>query len=980
MLAVLVMLTGLAATVPLLTRLLGRDAGYPLAAGYLAGCALLASRLPMVLDGGTIAVSARWLPDLDIAFALRMDGLAMVFGLLVLGVGALIMGYCPRYLTPDSRWTGLYTLLTLFTAAMLGLIFAADLLLLFLFWELTTVCSFFLIGLASPAAARPATRALLVTAGGGLALLAAVVVLIVTQGTSDLTTILAYPQRLLSSPAAWVVGALLIVAAFTKSAQFPFHFWLPSAMVAITPVSAYLHAATMVKAGIYLLIRFSPVYAAEVAWTVVLVLGGLGTALLGAFLALRQHDLKALLAYSTVSQLGLLVAVIGVGTPAALAAAILHTVAHALFKATLFMLVGIIDREAGSRDIRELSGLRRVMPVTATLTSLAAMSMAGLPPLLGFVSKEAIFEALIKTGIDPWLTPTAEILAVSASVLTFAYGARIVHQTFAGPTRQPDLYEPAWSFLAPAAVAALLSVVLGPAAALLGPLIDQATEDARPGGEAPYVAFWHGFTPGLWLSVLTVTLGLLLFIARDRVERVVQSVRLAPPGAQLFDHGYAGLLRIGRLVGEPSRYSSPAAHLFRPVLALVLLGAVGVHGLAALPAWPAGRTGTGDWPVLVLLAVALGGIVLVRSALAAIGLLGLVGLLVATWFLLAGAPDVALTLMLVEVLTAVVGMLVLRRLPARLPGARFQPVSAFAGALAIGAGVVAAAATIGLTGRRELSVAGDYFLRNAEPATGGSNVVNVILVDFRALDTLGEAAVLTAVALGLVGLFRVGGDRTGPDRGRPGGAGAHAGASEVVASSRPSRSGAIPPDLVLWFAHRLLAPVMLIVSAYLFLRGHDEPGGGFIAALVAGIAMGLGQLAAAGARLPLLGRLRPRVPIAAGLLLCLAVGLQPIAAGAPMLTPQYSPNLWLFGFSLTPVTIFDVGVYLMVLGLIAAAMSRLGAVDIVPADDGAVPAGDDAAAADHGATAADDGAAAADDGAAAAGSGARPAAGEVPGR
>ncbi|MFV2124683.1 hydrogen gas-evolving membrane-bound hydrogenase subunit E [Micromonospora sp. LOL_013] len=928
MVAVLALLIGLAAAVPLLTRSLGRDAGYPLAVGYLLGCGLLASRLPVVLDNGAVGVSARWLPSLDIAFALRLDGLAMVFGLLVLGVGALIMMYCPRYLAPHRPCAALYTLLTLFTVAMLGLVFAADTVLLFLFWELTTVCSFFLIGLASPAAARPATRALLVTAGGGLALLAAVVVMVVALGTSDLTTILAYPDRLLGSPVAWVVGGLLIVAAFTKSAQFPFHFWLPSAMVAITPVSAYLHAATMVKAGIYLLIRFSPIYAEQAAWTIVLVLGGLGTALAGAFLALRQHDLKAMLAYSTVSQLGLLVGVIGVGTPAALAAAVLHTVAHALFKATLFMLVGIIDREAGSRDIRQLSGLRHVMPVTATLTGLAAMSMAGLPPLLGFVSKEAIFDALIKTGVDPWLSPSAEVLAVSASALTFAYGARIVYETFAGPPRQPELYEPAWTFLTPAAIAALLSLLLGPAAALLGPLIDQATENASPGGDPPYVAFWHGFNPALALSALTVLAGTALFIARSRVDQLVQSVRLPPAGAVTFDRCYGALLRLGGIVGRPTRYDSPAAHLFRPVLLLVLLGAAGSAALGSMPPWPAASAAAGDWPLLVLLAVALAGIVLARSALAAVGLLSLVGLMVATWFLLAGAPDVALTLMLVEVLTAVVTMLVLRRLPARLPGAGRQPVSFFAAALAVAAGAVAVAATVGLTGRRDLSAPGDYFLRTAKPATGGGNVVNVILVEFRAFDTLGEATVLVAVALGLVGLFRTAG------RGVVGGPGAAGGPGGTAGRGRTGTGPAVP-DPVLRFAHRLLTPVMLVVSAWLFLRGHDEPGGGFVAALVAGIAVGLGQLAyvAYAGRSPMTaGRLRPRPLLAAGLLTCLGIGLSALLAGEPFLTPSPGLKLSVLGFSVSLVTFFDLGVYLMVLGLITAAVRRLGTV--VPSDAG----------------------------------------------
>ncbi len=399
-------------------------------------------------------------------------------------------------------------------------------------------------------------RALLVTVAGGLALLAAIVLLAVHLGTTSLDTVVAEPERLNGGPA-WVVATLVIVAAFTKSAQLPFHFWLPGAMVAITPVSAYLHAATMVKAGIYLLMRFSAVFAGSWTWNGTLIAVGLLTAILGALLALRQYDLKALLAYSTVSQLGLLVGVIGVGTPAADAAAILYTVAHALFKATLFMLVGIIDHQAGSRDVRELGGLHRVMPATVWLTVLAAMSMAGLPPTIGFVGKEAIFEALGGAYGGRWLGWCAAGLGVLASVLTFAYAARLVHGMVEGPTRQRQLREPSWAFLAPAAVAALVATALGPTVAVLSPLVERAATDARPEGTPPYLAFWHGFTPALGLSVLTVLLGVLMFLGRVRVDRWLRAVPTAPPFAALFERARQAVLHAGSIVARGAHAPGP---------------------------------------------------------------------------------------------------------------------------------------------------------------------------------------------------------------------------------------------------------------------------------------------------------------------------------------------------------------------------------------------------------------------------------------
>jgi multicomponent Na+:H+ antiporter subunit A len=913
---VLLGMGGLALLVPPLTHRFGRDTGYFLAAGFVLLAVLLSPSVAIAIGGDAVEFSVPWIPPMGISAALRLDGLGALFASLVIGVGALILAYCPRYLHGDHH-IRTYVLLTLFAAAMLGLVLAADLVVLFVFWELTAVSSFFLIGGTGPRSAAPAKRALLTTAGGGVALLVAVVMITAVTGTTDLATILADPDRILDSPFALPIALLIMVAAFTKSAQLPFHTWLPGAMVAITPVSAYLHAATMVKAGIYLLMRMSPVYAGLLVWQVTLIAVGLLTAVVGAALALRQHDLKALLAYSTVSQLGLLVAVTGVGTPVALAAATVHTIAHALFKATLFMLVGIIDREAGSRDIRELGGLRRVMPVTATLTGLAGLSMAGVPPLIGFVSKETIFQGLAETAVAAWSGAVAAGLGVAASALTFAYGIRIFRGAFAGPTVQRQLYEPAWQFLAPAAVPAVAGLVLGMGVAWLDPLAASAVADMAPGAHAPHLALWHGFSPELWLSVVTISVGMGLFFLREPVERSLHAIR-TPPEGSLFERGYDASIAAGGVLGTPHRSSAIAGFLAWPLLAVAGLGVGALVVSGQVPTAAPGTSRGYDWAVVGLLAAAATALVLVTRALAAIALLGVIGLLMSIWFMLAGAADVALTLFLAEALTAVVAVLVLRALPPRFRRTtprRAAPAAVIAGV----AGVLAAAATLGLTGWRDRSALGDRFIRQAEQDTGGTNVVNTILVDYRALDTLGEATVLGVAALGLLILLSRTArppalrysDEEGP---------------EAAASSRRAHGtpdGLPAARMLFQVTNLVLAPAMLLLSAFLFLRGHSAPGGGFIAALVAGASVAFGWFARgrAGGSVPVLRSLRPRLLVASGLVLSVAVGLVPMLVGQPFLTQWHTK---VAGLSLSTSLLFDLGVYLFVLGLVVAAVDRLG--------------------------------------------------------
>ena len=891
-------MAGAAAVVPLLSRSMGRATGYPLAGVFLLAAGLLLVDAPDVLAGAVIEQSWSWVPSLGVDFTLRLNGLALLFSMLVLGVGALVMSYAPQYLSPDHDHGRLYAILAAFATAMLGVVLAGDLVLLVVFWELTTLCSFLLIAGRGTTGSRPATRALFVTAGGGLALLGAVVLLVVRTGSSDIATVLAEAPGALSPSELSIVGVLVMLAAFTKSAQLPFHFWLPGAMVAITPVSAYLHAATLVKAGIYLLLLFSPLFANTPGWHLTLMGVGLSTAVFGAYQALKQNDLKALLAYSTVSQLGLMVALVGVGTAASLAAATVLVAAHALFKATLFMLVGIIDREAGSRDIRQLSGLWRVMPVTAGLTALAAMSMAGLPPLVGFVAKEEAFYAFLGTGQaqwaqgGPWSGSVAAGVAVLGAALTLAYSARIIAGTFAGPLLQTSLYEPPALFLAPAAVPAILGLVLGLVPFVLNDVVTRAVVDTGFTGTEADLALWHGFSLALGLSATAIGLGIALHLRRNRLADLANWEAPDQLGPDVFDRGWDAVLRFGARVGRTSHVATAGTHL---VGVLVLL--LGLAGMAWLvipdltPTVP-GIAQPGDWLVLAVLIPAVLALARVRDGLAALVLAGVIGVTLSAWLMLLGAPDVALTLLLVEILTVVVAAPVLAGLPDRA-APRVSPAHALSAAAV---GVLTALLVVALTGRRERSAVSEYFLAEAEDATGGSNVVNTILVDFRGLDTLGEIVVLAAAALGLVVAVR------------------GSGAAAAV------RSGALGAgeETILRVGAIVVLPLLVMSGVVLFVRGHDEPGGGFIAGLVAGAALAVAR--ASGIRVRL-----PGVPllVGAGLLLAVGIGVVGLAVEGAFLQPMKLTLPGVEGY-LTSSLVFDLGVVLVVIGLVQSALDNLG--------------------------------------------------------
>ncbi|MDY6054428.1 DUF4040 family protein [Micrococcus sp.] len=918
LLSLLLTVVAMAAAVPL-GRVLGRDAGWVLALPLLGAAALLATAWPQVAAGTVVREHVPWLPSLGADLDLRLDGLGLTFAMLVLVIGAGVLAYSSRYLARDrahARPGGFYLLMTFFAASMLLLVLADNLVVLFVAWEFTTFASYFLIGRSGDHARDSAVRTLLVTMGGGLALLAAVAVMMSAAGTGSVTGVLASPMW--QDPAtSTLVAVLLAVAAFTKSAQFPFQAWLPDSMVAISPVSAYLHAAAMVKAGIFLLLLFSPVLAGHPTWSALLIGSGLITAVFGAVAALRRHDLKGLLAYSTMSQLGLIVAAVGVGTEAALLAAVVHTVAHALFKAALFMLIGVVDHAAGTRDLRDLAARRVRMPVTGTALAVAAASMAGLPPLLGFVSKEGLLEASLHAHGPAWLPGVVTAGIALTSVFTVAYSGRLVlgalglwgpapagaRTTWTSGAGAPVPEAPA-AFWAVPVLAVLASVALGLVPGVLDGSVSAAAGAAAGTGVGAHLALWHGITPALLITAGVLAAGAALILLRGPVERIAQRSALPLSGLAAVDASRAWLVRSGALVSRSAGSIAPRAHLMVPAVALAVLGLVGLVGLEDLPAVVGASSRLQDWVLVVLVAAGMVATLRAKSRISAMVVVGTVGFGVTLWFFSLGAVDVALTQLLVEVLTVCVMVLLLRRLPAR-----FQedavPHRAVALVTAAAAGVAATAGVLTFTGRQPMSEIAEYYLTQTYDLAGGLNVVNVILVDFRALDTLGEMTVLGVTGLAVAALLM---------NRRP---------APPLPSAVDERSPLAHARENLVYARvfgRVLGPVIVVVSLVLLLRGHYEPGGGFIAALVAGAGYALMYLASATDDAPGL-RWPYRALIGSGVALGAATGLAGYLTGKGFLGAASTKVL---GYGLSTTLAFDMGVYLAVLGLVVAAFTLLG--------------------------------------------------------
>ncbi|MDH4310247.1 MAG: monovalent cation/H+ antiporter subunit A [Gammaproteobacteria bacterium] len=900
-----------------LSRALGVDPARTAAALAAASLALVLSQAPSVLAGATLVSGWSWIPEAGLNATFRLDGFGLLFALLILGIGLLVILYSRYYLSPEEPKERFYGLLLLFMGAMLGVVLAENLLLLVTFWELTSLSSFLLIGFwrHDADARRGARLALMVTGAGGLALLAGVLLIGHVVGSFELSDVLASGPVIKAHPLYETMLVLVLLGAFTKSAQFPFHFWLPHAMAAPTPVSAYLHSATMVKAGIFLLGRLFPAFAGTETWFYIVSGVGLTTQLFAAYVALFRHDLKGLLAYSTVSHLGLITLLFGFGTPAGAVAAVFHIINHAVFKASLFMAAGIVDHETGTRDMRRLSGLARFMPWTAALATVAAGAMAGVPLLNGFLSKEMFFAETLQVqwlGSRYWVLPVAATLA---SVFTVAYSTRFVHDVFFGPppqglARVPHA-PPRWMKV-PVEILVGLCLLVG----LLPGLIVDPLLGAAGGAvlQAPLpeysLALWHGFDLPVLMSVVALVGGASIYFAR-RYYFGLHGYRQQGYDGRALVEGLVALAVAGsrRLVDRIAN-----ASLQRYVLLLLLatlgVGFVGARGLSLAPidaTPPPDALAVALTAALVFAAVA--ATALHARRLLALVLIGVVGLVVSLAFVRFSAPDLALTQLLVEIVTVLLLLLALYFMPAESPressGLRRARDAVVAIAAGLGAGLLAWAV---LT--RPFSTIAWYYLENAKPQGGGYNVVNVILVDFRGFDTLGEITVLGIAAVAIVALLQE----------------LKLDAPQRDWDGRPWATERHP--LMLRVLARPLLPLALLVSVYLFLRGHNAPGGGFIAGLVTGTAILL-QYVAYGSDWA-----RERLPwnystaIALGLLLATATGLASWAFGAPFLTSTFGYVHWpvVGEFELASAMMFDLGIYVVVVGVVMVIVGRLGAL------------------------------------------------------
>jgi multicomponent Na+:H+ antiporter subunit A len=918
---VLVAIHALAAVVaPALVRTWGRRALYLVAAVPAATLVWALAHTGQIRSGAPVVETFPWVPGLGLEIALRMGTLAWLLVVLVGGVGALVLAYSAHYFSSDDPGLGRFTaVFVAFAGAMLGLVVSDDLLLLYVFWELTTVFSYLLIGYdpAKRASRRAAMQALLVTTLGGLAMLAGFVMLGQHAGSYRWSRIV---ENLPDGGYLAVALVLVLLGALSKSAIFPFTFWLPNAMAAPTPVSAYLHAAAMVKAGVFLVALMGPAVADVVPWRVVLLTTGLVTLFLGAWSALRQVDLKLLLAYGTVSQLGLLMVVLGAGTRDTALAGVAMVLAHALFKATLFLTVGIVDHATGTRDLRELSGLGRRAPALAVVATLAAASMAGLPPMAGFVAKEAAYEAFQHGGAAEKVVLAGLVLG---SALTVAYTLRFLWGAFAGkPGVPPTTPHPVrWPFLA----APALLAVAGLAAGVAAPAVDRLLTpyaDLYPATEAPYhLALWHGPTLALGLSVLAVAAGAGLFLLVHR-GRLRTGPWLTFDGAAGYQRVVAGVDRLAvELTGATQRGSLPF------YLGVILLVVVVLPGGALLTGSPwSGSFRAWDTPLQAVAAavVIVAAITAARALrrLTAMILVGVAGYGTALLFILHGAPDLALTQFLVETVTIVMFVLVLRRLPEKFSE---RPIRSSRRGR-IGLGIAVGAVTAGMAyvaagGRQAVPISVD-FPDEAVSYGGGKNVVNVTLVDIRAWDTMGEIAVLVVAATGVASLIF----RRSRDLDR----------RSVIpgTTSSPSRprwltTGATTrhQSVILQVVTRLLFHAIVIFSIYLLFSGHNAPGGGFAAGLVAGLALTVRYLAGGRTELNSAAPVDAGRLLGAGLFVAVGTGVAAIPFGGEFLqSALLDLHLPVVGhLHFVTSVFFDVGVYLIVVGLVLDILRSLGA-------------------------------------------------------
>lgn len=950
---------------PVLVRWLGAQAFVLGALVPAAAFIHTLMRTPEVLDAQNGPFQDyEWIPQLGLHISMRMDVLGWVLALIVTGVGALVLLYC-RWYFHDSRGevAQFAGVLLGFAGAMYGLVLTDDLVMLVIFWELTSILSYLLIGHYGHRAAsrRAALQALLVTTLGGLVMFVGVILLVVDAGTASIREILALAP---TGPLVDAAIVMLLVGAISKSALFPFHFWLPGAMAAPTPVSAYLHAAAMVKAGIYLIARFAPIFALSAPWRPIVISLGILTMLIGGIQALRETDLKRILAFGTVSQLGFFSVVIGYGTPGAALAGIALVIGHALFKSALFLIVGIIDRQLSTRDVEELSGVGRQAPVMATAAFIATASMIGIAPTIGFVAKESTLTALLEDAQHGstwgWV---ALVGVVVGAVITTAYGCRFLWGAFWRKKRDgaymPETVwpDPPVGFLAAPIILAGVSIAAGIGAPALDVIlqgyaasvtpIDPATGEATP-GSAGHLALWHGLEPALFLSLGAIALGIAVFVLSIRTGWD-RRPRLTPfTGSDAYFFTVRIVDRLSVLTTSLTQRGSLPLYVGTIFVVLLAAEATAIVGAApddfSLSGW--------HTPVQLVVApiMAIAGVVAVRARKRYTGvvLVSVTGLGMVVLFATSGAPDLALTQILVETVTLVTFALVLRRLPSRMGEHNASVGRVPRAVLAIGVGVTVALVAIIATQARIFDPISVQFPQLAYEFGHGKNVVNVALVDLRGWDTMGELSVLVLAATGVASLVFVThrADLLSATRDLPQTARRSTARRPLVETENGLRfqtaensdaprawlvSGARVKaenrSILLEVIVRVLFHTIILVSIYLVFAGHNGPGGGFAGGLVAGMAMVMRYIAGGrwelGAAAPTdAGRL-----LGFGLILAVGSALLPLFFGmAPLESAVWTADVPILGhLEFVSSTVFDVGVYLTVIGLVLDVLRSLGA-------------------------------------------------------